>query len=89
MEDRVAMEEEIKNNLKRIASEAEMRVARTVLRWKYKKEGKAIPPDSQLENESRHVAGHTHQVIAKRGKNVLNDLKKAYFHTDDKEDPDR
>lgn len=72
------MEKETKNNLKKIAEEAEMRVARSVLRWKYKKEGKQAPTDSQLENESRQVAGRAHQVIAERGKNVFNELKKVY-----------
>ncbi len=72
------MEQDTKNNLKKVAEEAEMRVARSILRWKYKKENKAVPPESQLENESRKVAGRAHQVIAERGKNVFNELKKVY-----------
>jgi hypothetical protein len=76
------MEQETKNNLKKIAEEAEMRVARSVLRWKYKKEGKEVPLDSHLEDESRQVAGRAHQVIAKRGKNVFNELKKVYKKKD-------
>jgi len=78
------MEKETKNNLKKIAEEAEMRVARSILRWKYKKEGKQVPQDHQLENESRQIAGRAHQVVAKRGKNVFNELKKVYFKKDSK-----
>lgn len=76
------MEEETKNNLKKIAQEAELRVARSVLRWKYKKEGKQAPQDVQLDNESRQVAGRAHQIIAKTGKNVFNELRKVYKKRD-------
>ncbi len=72
------MEQDTKNNLKKIAEEAEMRVARSIPRWKYKKEEKQVPPEYQLENQSRQVAGQAHQVIAKRGKNIFNELKKVY-----------
>jgi hypothetical protein len=72
------MAEDTKNNLKKLAEEAEMKVARSVLRWKYKKEGKDIPPEYLLENESRQIAGHAHEVLAKRGRNVFNELKKVY-----------
>ena len=72
------MEEKTGNTLRKIAEEAEMRVARSILRWKFKKEGKQVPLDTQLDIESRQVADRAHQVIAKRGKNVFNELKKVY-----------
>jgi hypothetical protein len=72
------MAEEIKHNLKKIAEEAEMKVTKSVLRWKYKKEGKDVPPEYRLESESRQVAGRAHEVLAKRGRNVFNELKKVY-----------
>ncbi len=72
------MEQETKKNLKKMAEEAEMRVTRSILRWKYKKEDKPIPPASQLENESRQIAGRAHDIVAKRGRNVFDELKKVY-----------
>jgi hypothetical protein len=69
------MDEQIKKNVKKLARDAENKVARSILRWKYKKEGKPIPVEHQLENESRYVAEKAHQIIAKRGKTVLNELK--------------
>lgn len=72
------MAEDAKNNLKKIAKEAEIKVARSVLRWKYKKEGRDVPPEYRLENESRQIAGRAHEVLAKRGRNVFNELKKVY-----------
>ena len=72
------MAEETKHNLKKIAEEAEIKVTKSVLRWKYKKEGKDVPPEYRLESESRQVAGRAHEILAKRGRNVFNELKKVY-----------
>jgi hypothetical protein len=80
------MDEQIKKNVKKLARDAENKVARSILRWKYKKEGKPIPVEHQLENESRYVAEKAHQIIAKRGKTVLNELKKVYVKDDQKEE---
>ena len=73
------MAEEVKKNLKKLAEETEMRVARSVLRWKYNKEGRQMPSEHQLDNDSRRVASKAHQVIAKRGKSVWNELKAVYL----------
>jgi len=80
------MDDQIKKNIKKLARDAENKVARSILRWKYKKDGKSVPAEHQLENESRYVAEKAHQVIAKRGKTVLNELKKVYFKGDQKEE---
>jgi hypothetical protein len=80
------MDEQIKKNVKKLARDAENKVARSILRWKYKKEGKPVPVEHQLENESRYVAEKAHQIIAKRGKTVLNELKKVYVKDDQKEE---
>ncbi len=80
------MDEQIKKNVKKFANDAEKKVARAILRWKYRKEGKPVPVEHQLENESRYVAEKAHQVISKRGKTVLNELKKVYFKDNQKEE---
>ena len=72
------MDQETRGNMKRIAQEAEIRVAKSILRWKYKKEGRHIPPQYRLENESRQIAGRAHAVLAERGKTVFNELKRVY-----------
>jgi hypothetical protein len=72
------MTEETKNSIRKMAEEAEMRVARSILRWKFKKEGKQLPHDNQLEGLSREVADNAHQVIVKRGKTILAELKDVY-----------
>jgi hypothetical protein len=80
------MDEQIKKNVKKLARDAENKVARSILRWKYKKEGRPVPVEHQLENESRYVAEKAHQIIAKKGKTVLNELKKVYVKDDQKEE---
>ncbi|MFH1241044.1 MAG: hypothetical protein V1689_01660 [Pseudomonadota bacterium] len=76
------MDKEIKRGVKRAFQRAEVGLTKSVLRWKYKKEGKEIPLEERLEYESRHVADRAHEVIAKRGKTFWNELKKAYSNRD-------
>ena len=45
---------------------------------KYKKEGKPLPTDQELENDSKQTANRAHDIIAKRGKNIWEELKKVY-----------
>ena len=80
------MDEQIKKNIKKLARDAESKVARSILRWKYKKVGKPVPAEHELENESRYVAEQAHNVIARRGKTVLNELKKVYLKGDQNEE---
>jgi len=46
------MDEEIKKGFKRIARNTGVKVTESILRWKYKKEGKTIPDDQSLEVQS-------------------------------------
>lgn len=78
------MDEQKKKNLKKFVQDSEQKVARSILVWKYKKDGKPVPLENQLENESQQVAGRAHEVIVRRGKNVWNELKKAYIKEDRK-----
>jgi hypothetical protein len=71
--------EEIKKNIKKMTEDTEARVARSILRWKYRREGKPTPSDQQLENDSTQVARQAHKVIARRGRNVWNELKRVYL----------
>ncbi|TET86672.1 MAG: hypothetical protein E3J46_07580 [Desulfobacteraceae bacterium] len=73
------MDKQIKNNLKKALQYAEVKVTRSILRWKYEKEGKVLPQDKVLENESRQVAARAHDVVAGRGKSILREIKKVYF----------
>ena len=72
------MDEDLKKNLKEMTEKTEIRLAESLLRWKYKKEGKEIPADQNLEDQSRLIMEEAHKTISKRGKNIWNELKKVY-----------
>ena len=82
------MDENIKKGIKKLAENAEIGAARSILRWKYKKEGIDAPGDDELKDQSRRVVGRAHEVIAERGRNVWNELKKVYSKTEVMEDSD-
>ena len=82
------MDENIKKGIKRLAEDAEMGFARSILRWKYKKEGRDVLGDDELKDQSRKVAGRAHEVIAERGRNIWKELKKVYAKTEVREDSD-
>ncbi len=72
------MDKETREELKRLARNTEIRVAETLLRWKYKKEGKDIPEPPEIKRQSEGVAEQAHRIIRRRGKNILRELKRAY-----------
>ena len=78
------MDEDIKKNIKKTVRHVEAGLAKSILRWKYKREGKPIPNDRQMENHSQQIAGQAHDVIAKSGKNIWNGLKKVYAESEKK-----
>jgi len=73
------MDKQIRTNFKKALEHAEFKVTRSILRWKYEKEGKVLPHDQILENESRQVAARSHDVMARGGKSILSEIKKVYF----------
>ena len=80
------MENDIKNDLKRLAKEAEVRLTESVLRWKHNKEGKKMPDKKGLEHRSRQIADQANRVIADRGKSIWNEFRKAYRKRTKRED---
>lgn len=80
------MDEEIKKGFKRIARNTGVKVTESILRWKYKKEGKTIPDDQSLEVQSGLITDQAHQIISRSGKNIWGELKKVYYKKQKKED---
>ena len=72
------MDEQLKNDLKKLARHAEVKVARSLLSLKYKKDGTALPGDAELEHVSRRVADQANDAIARTGKTLWMELKNAY-----------
>ena len=72
------MDEDFKKGLKKMAKNAELKVAESLLRWKYKKEGKHVPDDESIGQQSRTITDQAHQIIGKRGKSIWKGFKEAY-----------
>jgi hypothetical protein len=83
------MDENIRNGIRRLAEDAETVIARSILRWKYKKEGVSPPGRDDLETQSREIADRARGVISERGLNIWNEFKKVYAQSVVKEDPDK
>ena len=66
------------NNFKEMARHAEKKLTESILRWKYRKEGKSIPEDDVLERQSGQVRDQAHRILHERGKKVWEEMKKAY-----------
>jgi hypothetical protein len=72
------MSKDIKDDLKKLAKETEVKLAESILRWRYKKEGKKLPDKDYLEHKSRTITDRANMILAQRGKNIFNEFKKAY-----------
>jgi hypothetical protein len=72
------MDENMKNGLKKFAEDAETGIAKSILRWKYKKKGHPVPAEEVLEARSRLVADSAHDILAEKGKTVWNEIKEIY-----------
>ena len=72
------MDEKYKKGLRKMARKTELRLAESLLRWKYKKEKETAPHDEDLERHSQLIADQANEIISRRGKNIWNELKKTY-----------
>ncbi|MFO7785716.1 MAG: hypothetical protein ACQET7_06485 [Thermodesulfobacteriota bacterium] len=74
------MSDEIKRDLKNLARRTETRLAESLLKWKYRKEGREMPEEG-IRRESSRVTGEANRVLSERGKRAWNELKKACFQS--------
>ena len=73
--------------LRQAARDTEIRLTGSLLKWKYKKEGKELPDDQMVEHQSRIVTDQVHQILSRRGKSIWRELKEACLKKSTKEDP--
>ena len=83
------MDPKTREGLVRLAKKTELRATESLLRWKYKKEGKGTPDKESLEAQSRNVANQANQILAERGRNVWQGIKKAWKDRNRGEDDHR
>ena len=80
------MDEDLKKGLKKMGKNAELKLTESLLRWKYRKEGKVLPNDENLGEQSKVIAEQAHKIITKRGKSIWGELTQAYRKRQKKED---
>lgn len=72
------MEDDLKANLKSLARQSEVKLARSILRWKLKREGRPIPVEEQLDQHSQDIVEKANDVLLQGGKRVWHELRQVY-----------
>jgi oligoendopeptidase F len=67
-----------KSDLKDMARRAETKLTESILRWKYRKEGRSVPLNNVLERQSEQVREEAHRILSKSGKRVWEEFRKVY-----------
>ena len=55
--------------------QGELRLAKSILRWKLQKEGSPVPDDSELDVAASRILDEAREIAKKRGKTLLEILK--------------
>jgi len=55
--------------------QGELNLAKSILRWKIRKEGKAEPPDKELEAAAANLLEEAREIARRRGKSLYEILK--------------
>jgi hypothetical protein len=66
------------DKFKEIARTAESRLTESILRWKYRREGKTAPQGDLIKRRSEQVRDQAHRILHEKGKRVWEEIKKAY-----------
>jgi hypothetical protein len=80
------MDRDKKQELKKMARNTGTKVTESILRWKYKKEGRQAPEDPELQRQSRVITDQAHKIISERGKKIWKEFKKAVQKKENKGD---
>ena len=84
------MGNDVKKDLKKIAKDTQTSIVRSLLRWKYKRDGRSVPDDETLRMQSGRISRQANDIIVGRGKGVWNEVKKAYNEgRNDRKDSDK
>jgi hypothetical protein len=79
------VDKELKAGMRDILKATEMKITESILRRKYKKEGKKIPEKSDLQHQSRVITQKANEILSRRGKSILRELKGVYRGESDSE----
>lgn len=72
------MDQELKEALKKKVQATELKVAESLFRWKYEREGRSSPTRSEIRKNAERFRDKVHGTVSKRGKRIWQGLKDAY-----------
>ena len=76
----------IKKSLKKITKNAEKSIAKSIINWKFNKEGKTPPDEAQLEAISTTVTDEANEIISRKSKDIWHSIKKSYKSSENSKD---
>jgi len=77
---------EIKNDIKKLAKDAEVKLTEFLLRWQERREGKDPSDAEVLDQKSRVITDKANEILKRRGKTILKDFKDVYIKREKGED---
>lgn len=79
----------IKKGLKNLTKKFEKGVAKSIINWKFNKEGKAPPDEAQLEAISKKVTDEANEIISRKSKDIWHSIKTSYKSSENRGDNDK
>ena len=76
----------IKKGLKNLTKNAEKNIAKSIIRWKFNKEGKVQPDDTQLEAISKKLTDDANEIISRKSKDIWRSIKASYKASENRGD---
>jgi hypothetical protein len=72
------MDKDLKEGMKNILKATEVKITESLLRWKYKKEGKGMPVAPELQHRSHVISQKANEILTRTGKNIMKEFKEVY-----------
>jgi hypothetical protein len=73
------MGNDIKDDIKKIAKETEVKLTGFLLKWKEQHDGKEIPDQDVIDRKSRVITDKANEIFKRRGKTIFNEIKNVYI----------
>lgn len=70
---------DVKDGIKNIAKEAEVKLTGALLKWKDRADGREAPDPETIDRKSRIIADRANEIFKRRGKNILREFKDVYI----------
>lgn len=80
---------ELKDGIKKIAKETEVKLTGALLKWKDRADGREASDPEVIDKRSRIIADSANEIFKRRGKTILREFVNVYSKKAGKEDKDK